>query len=44
MKKYIRQVIPWVIKNKWKVVRGETVDTECIPFFHVGNNDKQGLR
>lgn len=44
MKKYIRQVIPWVVKNKWKVVRGGKVDTACIPFFHVGNNDKQGLR
>ena len=44
MKKYIGKVLPWVIKNKIKVVRGGKVDTNCIPFFHVGNNDKQGLR
>ena len=44
MKKYIGKVLPWVIKNKIKVVRGGKVDTSCIPFFHVGNNDKQGLR
>lgn len=44
MKKYIGKVLPWVIKNKIKVVRGGKVDTTCIPFYHVGNNDKQGLR
>lgn len=44
MKKYIGKVLPWVIKNKVKVVRGGKVDTTCIPFYHVGNNDKQGLR
>ena len=44
MKKYITEVAPWVLKNKLKVMRGGRVDTTCIPFFHVGNNDKQGLR
>lgn len=44
MRKYIRQVAPWVIRNKLKVMQGGKVDTTCIPFFHVGNNDKQGLR
>ena len=44
MKKYITKVAPWVLKNKLKVMRGDRVDTTCIPFFHVGNNDKQGLR
>lgn len=44
MRKYIRQVAPWVIKNKLKVLRGGKVDTSCVPFFHVGNNDKQGIR
>ena len=44
MKKYITKVAPWVLKNKLKVMRGGRVDTTCIPFFHVGNNDKQGLR
>lgn len=44
MHKYIKEVAPWVLKNKLKVLRGGKVDTTCIPFYHVGNNDKQGLR
>lgn len=44
MKKYIRNVAPWVIKNKLRVMTGGKVDTSCIPFFHVGRNDEQGLR
>lgn len=43
MKKYIKHIAPWVVKNKMKVMRGGKVDTSCIPFYHVGNNDKQGL-
>ncbi len=43
MKKYIKNVTPWVIKNKLKSMRGIGVDTKCIPFYCVGNNDKQGL-
>jgi radical SAM protein with 4Fe4S-binding SPASM domain len=44
MKKYITKVAPWVIKNKLRVMTGGKVDTSCIPFYHVGNNDLQGLR
>lgn len=44
MKKYIFKVAPWVIKNKIKVIAGGIVDTRCVPFYHVGNNDMQGLR
>ena len=44
MKKYIRDIAPWIVKNKLKVMRGGRVDTSCIPFYHVGNNDLQGLR
>lgn len=43
MHKYIKQVIPWVVKNKFQVLRGGKVDTSIIPFFHVGNNDTQGI-
>ncbi len=43
MKKYIKNIAPWVLKNRLKVMRGGKVDTSCIPFYHVGNNDKQGL-
>jgi len=35
MRKYIRQILPWVIKNKLKVMRGGSVDTSCIPYFKV---------
>jgi len=42
MYKYITSVAPWVLKNKLKVMRGGQVDTACIPYFHVGNNDLQG--
>jgi hypothetical protein len=44
MKKYIRHILPWVVKNKINSLRGVGVDPQCIPFFHVGNNDKQGIR
>ena len=42
MHKYIRNVVPWVVKNKLKVMMGGKVDTGCIPCFHVGDNDLQG--
>ncbi|MBQ0080983.1 MAG: radical SAM protein [Alistipes sp.] len=42
MKKYIHNILPWIIKNKLRVVAGGRVDTKCIPFYHVGNNDLQG--
>ncbi len=44
MKKYMPKILPWVIKNKLRVVMGGKVDTSCIPFYHVGNNDLQGLK
>ena len=44
MKKYIKNVIPWVIKNKIASLQGISVDTTNIPFYCVGNNNKQGLR
>lgn len=44
MKKYIVKVLPWVLKNKFRTMCGGRVDTSCVPFFHVGNNDKQGLK
>jgi radical SAM protein with 4Fe4S-binding SPASM domain len=44
MKKYIKKVTPWVIKNKLASILGKNVDTTNIPFYCVGNNDKQGLR
>ena len=43
MKKYIKNITPWIIKNKLRVLRGGKVNTNCIPFYHVGSNDLQGL-
>lgn len=43
MKKYIWKVAPWVVRNKCRVMFGERVDTTDIPFYHVGDNDRQGL-
>ena len=42
MKKYVRQVVPWVFKNKLRVVKGKS-RYFYNPIFHVGNNDLQGL-
>ena len=44
MKKYMLNILPWIVKNKLRVVMGKRVDTSCIPFYHVGNNDLQGLK
>jgi radical SAM protein with 4Fe4S-binding SPASM domain len=43
MHKYIKQVGPWVIKNKLNVMKGGRFKADCIPRYHIGNNDKQGL-
>ena len=43
MKKYLPHILPWIVKNKLRTMYGGRVDTECIPFYHVGNNDLQGL-
>lgn len=43
MKKYLPHILPWILKNKLRTMSGGRVDTECIPFYHVGNNDLQGL-
>ena len=44
MKKYMPNILPWIVKNKLRVVMGKRVDTSCIPFYHVGNNDLQGIQ
>lgn len=43
MHKYLKDILPWVVKNKLAVMKGGRVDTEHIPFYHVGNNDTQGI-
>ena len=32
MKKYMPNILPWIVKNKLRVVMGKRVDTSCIPF------------
>ena len=44
MKKYMPQILPWIVKNKLRVVMGKRVDTSCIPFYRVGNNELQGIK
>ena len=44
MRKYLRHIMPWVIKNKISSLCGKGVNTDCIPFYHLGNNDLQGKR
>lgn len=44
MKKYIRHILPWVLRNKIKAGCGGKVDTSSMPFYSVGSNDRQGLR
>lgn len=44
MKKYIRHIAPWIVKNKLNVLRGGRVDVSYVPFYRVGSNEKQGLR
>ena len=44
MKKYMPQILPWIVKNKLRVIMGKRVDTSCIPFYNVGNNHLQGLK
>jgi len=42
MKKYIKSVLPWVIKNKIKSLKGNRIDGNCCPHFEVGQNHLQG--
>ena len=44
LKNYMPNILPWIVKNKLRVVMGKRVDTSCIPFYHVGNNDLQGIK
>jgi radical SAM protein with 4Fe4S-binding SPASM domain len=41
MKKHIKYVVPWVIKNKINVMCGKRVDTSCIPFYDIDNSTKR---
>jgi radical SAM protein with 4Fe4S-binding SPASM domain len=38
MKKYLRTIAPWVIKNKLRVILGKKVDTSDIHIFNIKNH------
>jgi len=42
MKKYVKKILPWVVKNKLKVLAGGRVDGSCCPHFEVGQDPDQG--
>lgn len=42
IRKYIRKVLPWVIKNKLKVVVGRRICGDSCPHFEVGQDPDQG--
>lgn len=42
MRKYIKKVLPWVLKNKLKSIAGGRVCGDCCPHFDVGQDPEQG--
>jgi radical SAM protein with 4Fe4S-binding SPASM domain len=42
MRKYIKKVLPWIIKNKLKSMSGGRICGDCIPHFEVGQDPEQG--
>ncbi|MBF0413342.1 MAG: radical SAM protein [Desulfamplus sp.] len=42
MKKYIKQILPWVVMNKAKNLVGQSVNIDSIPHFDVGQDKRQG--
>jgi radical SAM protein with 4Fe4S-binding SPASM domain len=42
MKKYIRHVLPWVVRTKMRSLIGRELDGTCCPHFNVGQNPTQG--
>jgi len=39
IKKYVRHILPWVLRNKLKIELGKDVDINCVPHYNVGNRD-----
>ena len=42
MKKYIRYPLQWVLTNKVKRILRKKVDIDCIPYYNVGQDPRQG--
>lgn len=41
MHKYVKKIIPWIIRNKYKSMLGSSIDNDA-PVFNVGQNPLQG--
>jgi Fe-coproporphyrin III synthase len=41
MHKYIKKIMPWIARQKFKSLLGMKMD-QCIPFFDVGQDPRQG--
>lgn len=42
MKKYIKYPLRWVAVNKIRTLMGKSVDIDCIPYYDVGQDPRQG--
>jgi Fe-coproporphyrin III synthase len=42
MRKYIKKVVPWVVRNKLKSLAGKRICCDCAPHFDVGQDPEQG--
>ncbi len=42
MKKYIKYPVKWVLQNKINSLRGKSVCADKIPYFYVGQDERQG--
>ncbi len=43
MKKYIRKILPWVLRAKLRSMSGRRVDGGCCPHYEVGQDSCQGI-
>jgi radical SAM protein with 4Fe4S-binding SPASM domain len=43
IKKYKRNVIPWIITNKLKSLSGKRITGDCCPHYDVGQDPRQGV-
>jgi iron only hydrogenase large subunit-like protein len=42
IRKYIKKVLPWIVKNKLKSISGRHICGDCCPHYYVGQNPEQG--
>ncbi len=42
MKKYLKKILPWVVKNKIRLMMGQHIRGDCCPHYEVGQDPQQG--